>query len=84
MLACSAVHIVDYQLKLPGNLIGYTAIDVLGNPGLLCLLGSRIFLNLREAVETRVDGGVHSWGGTIEDPIFAEPAEQDSDVCCLI
>ena len=84
MLACSAVHIVDYQFKLPGNLIGYTAIDVLGNPGLLCLLGSRIFLNLKEAAETRVNGGVYSRGGTIEDPIFAEPAELDSDVCCLI
>ena len=55
----------------------------LGNVGFLCLLGSRMFINLKEAGDTEVNEGtsipsVNNLVSNISDPRFAEPAGSSS------
>ena len=54
---CSIINLIgfksDYELNSTREVIVY----ILGNPSLLCLLGSRMFINLKEAGSSDVKGG---------------------------
>ena len=57
----------------------YYALVAFGNPNLLCLLGSRMFINLIEAgqsdVKNESGNGVQSGGGSIVSDIqFGDPS----------
>ena len=57
----------------------YCAIGTLANPGLLCLLGSRMFINLIEAGQSEVKNGsgngIQSGRGSIVSDIqFGDPS----------
>lgn len=79
VLFCSVINIVNY--KTSGEVISTSNISyvfaVLGNPSFLCLLGSRISINLKEAGEATVDEDSsfqENTGNTLSDPHFAGPA----------
>ena len=79
VLFCSVINIVNY--KTSGEVISTSNISyvfaVLGNPSFLCLLGSRISINLKEAGESTVDEDSsfqENTGSTLSDPHFAGPA----------
>ena len=54
---CSIINLIgfksDYELNSTREVIVY----ILGNPSLLCLLGSRMFINLKEAGSSDVKSG---------------------------
>ena len=54
---CSIINLVDYQLEYGLNSTRNSIVSILGDPSLLCLLGSRMFINLKEAGSSDVKGG---------------------------
>ena len=62
------------------NYSGYV-FEVLGNPSFLCLFGSRMFINLKDAGKTEVNDGLddqESEGRSQSNMQFAIPAVQHS------
>ena len=57
VIFCSIINIVDYQLEYELDSTREIIVSTLGNPILLCLLGSRMFINLKEAGSSDVKGG---------------------------
>lgn len=56
---CSVINIINYEVISFGESIELYVLPVLGNTGYMCLLGSRILINLKEAGKTEInDGGV--------------------------
>ena len=57
VIFCSIINLIgfksDYELYSTRNSI----FSILGNPNLLCLLGSRMFINLKEAGSSDVNSG---------------------------
>ena len=67
----------------PSTPIKYYIFDALGNPNLLCLLGSRMFINLIEAGQSDVKNGsgtgIQLGGGSaVSDIHFGDPSESQS------
>ena len=85
VLSCSALNIITWQVDLSGS---FFVLDSLGDPSLLCLLGSRMFLNLKNAGETEVkddmSGGYRVGTGSIlSDPQFADVANRQTGMYIL-
>ena len=57
ILFCSIINLIDYQLGHEINSTRNSIFSILGNPSLLCLLGSRMFINLKEAGSSDVKSG---------------------------
>ena len=82
--------IISSKLNYDGfsNQISYYILGALGNPVFLCLIGSRMFVNLIEAGQSEVKNGssnnVHSGGGsTISDIQFGDPSGPRLGRCIL-
>ena len=57
IIFCSIINLVVYQLEYELDSTRNSIVYILGNPSLLCLLGSRMFINLKEAGSSDVKGG---------------------------
>ena len=57
IIFCSIINLVVYQLEYELDSTRNNIVYILGNPSLLCLLGSRMFINLKEAGSSDVKGG---------------------------
>ena len=57
IIFCSIINLVDYQLEYGLNSTRNSIVSFLGSPSLLCLLGSRMFINLKEAGSSDVKSG---------------------------
>ena len=57
IIFCSIINLIGYQLKYELNSTREIIVFTLGNPSLLCLLGSRMFINLKEAGSSDVKSG---------------------------
>ena len=57
VIFCSIINLVVYQLEYELDSTRESIFSILGNPSLLCLLGSRMFINLKEAGSSDVKGG---------------------------
>ena len=57
IIFCGIVNLIDYQLENGLDSTRSSIFSILGNPNLLCLLGSRMFINLKEAGSSDVKGG---------------------------
>ena len=57
IIFCSIINLVVYQLEYELDSTRSKIVSILGNPSLLCLLGSRMFINLKEAGSSDVKGG---------------------------
>ena len=50
---------ISYEVTLQELVISTYFISIFGNPSFLCLLGSRMFFNLKEAAEHGVNVGTN-------------------------
>ena len=57
VIFCSIINLVGYQSDYEFNSTRSGIVSILGSPSLLCLLGSRMFINLKEAGSSDVKGG---------------------------
>ena len=57
IIFCSIINLVGYQSDYEFNSTRSSIVSILGDPSLLCLLGSRMFINLKEAGSSDVKGG---------------------------
>ena len=57
VIFCSIINLIDYQLEYELDSTRESIIYIFGNPSLLCLLGNRMFINLKEADSSDVKGG---------------------------
>ena len=57
VILCSVINLIDYQLEYELDSTRSSIISILGSPSLLCLLGSRMFINLKEAGSSDVKSG---------------------------
>ena len=57
IIFCSIINLVVYQLEYELDSTRNSIVYILGNPSLLCLLGSRMFINLKEAGSSDVKSG---------------------------
>ena len=59
VIFCSIINLINYQLEyeLDSTTTRNSIVSILGNPSYLCLLGSRMFINLKEAGSSDVKGG---------------------------
>ena len=57
IIFCGIVNLISYQLEYGLDSTRSSIFSILGNPSLLCLLGSRMFINLKEAGSSDVKGG---------------------------
>lgn len=73
-ISCSVFNILDD--KFAESLLSANVLESLGNPTLLCILGSRMFFNLKEAAEHGVNVGTN-WSSyshsAVESMHFEEP-----------
>ena len=81
LVFCSAINIVSTRIAFLGSFPqkGAIILDFLGNSGFLCLAGSRMFLNLKEAGDAGVNEGTdipsnNTPKSTISGLDFAAPA----------
>ena len=55
---CSVLTILDDELNSE-SVFAATVLQMFGNPTLLCVLGSRMFFNVKEAAEHNVNVGTN-------------------------
>lgn len=70
-ISCALFNILNDFLSLPS--VPATVIDALGSPTLLCMLGSRMFFNLKEAAEHSVNLGTNWSSGSHSAIRFEKP-----------
>lgn len=82
-ILCSIFAIVSDMSSISEQFAAQNVINALGNPTLLCILGSRMFFNLREAGEAGVNEGtnVGSYRSTTSSIGFQEP--NDGEEQCV-
>ncbi|KAH8106566.1 hypothetical protein DFH11DRAFT_1863533 [Phellopilus nigrolimitatus] len=56
VIFCSVMQIISFQLYIPNVLLA-DLLTILGNPSLLCVLGSHLLVHLKEAGERGANGG---------------------------
>ncbi|KAH8112158.1 hypothetical protein DFH11DRAFT_1858205 [Phellopilus nigrolimitatus] len=56
VIFCSVMQIISFQLYIPNVLLA-DLLTILGNPSLLCVLGSHMLVHLKEAGERGANGG---------------------------
>ena len=88
VIFCSVINLVVYQLEYELDSTRESIFSILGNPSLLCLLGSRMFINLKEAGSSDVKSGSSasalSQRSVASDLLFADmPASLHSGKYCL-
>ena len=91
IIFCSIINLVGYQLGHEINSTREAIVYILGSPSLLCLLGSRMFINLKEAGSSDVKGGSstsapsqQSGNSVVSDLQFADvPGSMSSGKYCL-
>ena len=90
VIFCSIINLINYQSKyeLDSTTTRSSIVSILGNPSLLCLLGSRMFINLKEAGSSDVKSGSSasalSQRSVASDLQFADmPASLHSGKYCL-
>ena len=57
IIFCSIINLIDYQREYGLDSTRESIFSIIGSPSLLCLLGSRMFINLKEAGSSDVKGG---------------------------
>ena len=57
VIFCSIINLIGYQSEHELNSTRNSIVSILGDPSLLCLLGRRMFINLKEAGSSDVKGG---------------------------
>ena len=57
VIFCSIINLINYQSKYEINSTREVIVSIIGNPSYLCLLGSRMFINLKEAGSSDVKSG---------------------------
>ena len=57
IIFCSIINLIEYQPEYEFNSTRNSIVSTLGSPSLLCLLGSRVFINLKEAGSSDVKSG---------------------------
>ena len=57
VIFCSIINLVVYESEYEFNSTRNNIVSILGDPSLLCLLGSRMFINLKEAGSSDVKSG---------------------------
>ncbi|EJD06090.1 uncharacterized protein FOMMEDRAFT_153453 [Fomitiporia mediterranea MF3/22] len=72
------MHIVQIKVSGTSPLVSYF-LDVAGNPALLCVLGSHLLINLKEAGELGVNGGTNYRSKTRNRYTAGAPAAADSN-----
>ena len=91
IIFCSIINLIEYQPEYEFNSTRNSIVSILGNPSLLCLLGSRMFINLKEAGSSDVKGGSstsapsqQSGNSVVSDLQFADvPGSMGSGKYCL-
>ena len=91
VIFCSIINLIEYQPEYEFNSTRSSIVSILGNPSLLCLLGSRMFINLKEAGSSDVKGGSsasapsqQSGSSVVSDLQFADvPGSMGSGKYCL-
>ena len=90
IIFCSIINLIEYQSGYEFNSTRSSIVSILGNPNLLCLLGSRMFINLKEAGSSDVKGGSsasalsqQSGSSVVSDLQFADvPGSMSSGKYC--
>ncbi|KAL5512042.1 hypothetical protein ACEPAH_5261 [Sanghuangporus vaninii] len=54
-IACNLLNVMEFKLRVSNGLLS-ALLDTLGSPAFLCILGSRMLFNLKEAAEKGVNG----------------------------
>ena len=88
---CSIINLIGFKSDYELNSTREVIVSILGNPSLLCLLGSRMFINLKEAGSSDVKGGSsasalsqQSGSNVASDLQFADvPGSMSSGKYCL-
>ena len=57
IIFCSIINLVGYQSDYELDSTRESIVSILGSPSLLCLLGNRMFINLKEAGSSDVKSG---------------------------
>ena len=57
VIFCSIINLIGFKSEYELNSTREVIVSILGNPSLLCLLGSRMFINLKEAGSSDVKSG---------------------------
>lgn len=60
-----------------GSSASYYVIEIIGSTSFLCLLGSRMFINLKEAGDIQANGRAQS-RNSLSSPAFASPIVSSS------
>ena len=80
VLSCSVFNILDGELFATTSVEVSSVFDALGSPTLLCILGSRMLFNLKEAAEHGVNIGTNwtSYSTTLAAIGFEEHLELET------
>ena len=78
------MNILQFKLQL-SNVILANVLEALGNPSFLCVLGSRMLFNMKEAAEYGVNEGTNYMASTVsaiefDSPPAAEGTRTGTDV----
>ena len=95
IIFCGVFNILNYEYIVylpasPGSLTLIAIINIIGNPAMLSILGSHLFLNLKEEAELGTNvgvGTVNRYDRTLSMPQFAGVALETSHsalVCSYI
>ena len=95
IIFCGVFNILNYEYIVylpasPGSLTLIAIINIIGNPAMLSILGSHLFLNLKEEAELGTNVGVgtiNRYDHTLSIPQFAGVALETSHgalVCSYI
>ena len=68
-MICSILNIIEFEVNVT-NFFVANILDSLGRPSVLCLLGSRMLFNLKDAGERGVNEGTnYKLGNTKEETV---------------
>lgn len=68
-MICSILNIIEFEVNVT-NFFVANILDSLGRPSVLCLLGSRMLFNLKDAGERGVNEGTnYKLGNTEEETV---------------
>lgn len=75
-ISCSIFNVV--QIGFAPSFVSAVVLEALGSPTLLCILGSRMFFNLKEAAEHGVSTGTN-WSSHSHSEIrFGQPKNEEA------
>ena len=73
VLVCSTAQAISLKVSVENDFLSNVLVSI-GNPSFLCIIGSRLLINLKEAVESSLDEGTNYRSSlrSVSDIIFAE------------